>query len=672
MPTANRLADETSLYLRQHAQNPVDWYPWGEEALARARDLDRPLFVSIGYSACHWCHVMAHESFEDEGVAAYLNGHFVSVKVDREERPDVDAIYMEAVQALNDGHGGWPLTVFATADGRPFFGGTYFPPEPRHGAPAFIEVATAVAGAWTTRRAELDAQAAELTAAVASRLDAPAASRDRPAAARLVDEAVERVAQIADREHGGIGRAPKFPQAPILELLMRAGDLGHPEALALATAALDAMAAGGIYDHLGGGFARYSTDRAWLVPHFEKMLYDQAQLARAYCHAWQLTGRDDYRQVLDETIAYVLRELRDPGGGIRSAQDADSDGEEGRFYTWTTAELADALGERDGEAAARYYGVTDAGNFERGRSVLHRPPGQPLARQQDVETLRARLFAARAERTPPAVDDKVLAEWNAMACATLAEAASATGTAAWLDAAVEIGDFLIASLRRSDGRWMRAWAAGRATTLAVAADYAWLVECFTRLGEATGDARWTAEALLAADGLVELFAAPDGGWYTTGADAEQLVVRPRDTYDSVTPAAGSIAASALARLGALTGSAELLERAAASVASAGEALVRSPLAFPHLVTAALLCDDGLVEVVVGRGAHRRLVDAVHRAYLPDVVLAWGDPAPGPLWEGRDGAGEERAFVCRSGACLAPVGDPAALLGAVALARDAAR
>jgi uncharacterized protein YyaL (SSP411 family) len=666
----NKLAGETSPYLRQHRDNPVDWFPWGEEALALAGELERPLFVSIGYSSCHWCHVMAHESFEDEETARYLNAHFVSVKVDREERPDVDAIYMEAVQALSDGRGGWPLSVFTTPDGRPFFGGTYFPDESRHGSPSFRSVLEAVAGAWAARRHELVAQADELTGTVASRL-APPPTGDAPPATRLLDDALQRVSALYDPKHGGIGRAPKFPQAPILELLLRAHLAGRSGAFDMASETLAAMAAGGIYDHLGGGFARYATDRAWQVPHFEKMLYDQAMLARVYLHAWQISGDPELRQVLDETLGYVLRDLRDPAGGVRSSEDADSDGGEGFFYTWTPAELEEVLGREDAAIAAAWYSVTADGNFEGGRSILHREPRRALRRPDEIERIRARLSAARASRTRPAVDDKVLTEWNAMIAAVLAEAGAATATDAWTVAAVEIAEFLLASLRRPDGRWMRSWKDGRAGNLAVAADYAWLVECFTRLGEGTGEARWTDHASVVAHDLVELFSARDGGWYTTGSDAERLVVRPRDTYDGVTPAAGSVAAVALARLGALTGDEGLVDRAAASVAAAGEALATSPLAFPHLVSAALLLDTGAVEVVVGSGADHRLVAAVQERLLPEVVLAWGQPTTSPLWEGRRAHDETHGFVCRAGVCLAPVSDPEALLEAVDAARRGA-
>ena len=667
----NRLAGETSPYLRQHADNPVDWHPWGPEALAEAKRRDVPLFVSIGYSACHWCHVMAHESFEDEDVARVLNTRFVTVKVDREERPDVDAVYMEAVQALHDGRGGWPLTVFATPDGKPFYGGTYYPPVSRPGAPSFSSVVEAVATAWTERRTDLVEQAGDLTDAVAARLR-PDPSATRAPARQLLADALDRAEMLFDEQHGGFGGAPKFPQPLLVELLLRAHLAGHSGALDKATTTLASMAAGGIYDHLGGGFARYSTDARWHVPHFEKMLYDQALIARAYLHAWQLTGLAELRQVLDETLDYVLRELRDRSGGICSSQDADSDGEEGRYYTWTPAELEDVLGASQAGVAADWYGVGAQGHLEGGRSVLHREPGATLLRPAAVERARAALLAVRRRRVPPGLDDKILTEWNAMACAVLAEAGAATGDGSWIRAAVEIAAMLRRDLRRPDGRWMRSWHEGQANHLGVAADYAWLVECFTRLGEVTGEARYLADATEVASGLVELFSAPDGGWYTTGSDAEQLVVRPRDTYDGATPSAASVAATALARLGALTGDELLVARAAASVDAAGAALSRSPFAFPGLVTAALLLDGGLVEVVLGMAADRSLLDTVREAFLPEVVLCWGEPTPSTLWLGRDDPADRRGYVCRAGTCLAPVTDARDLLASIGDARlDAA-
>ncbi len=665
---ANHLAQETSLYLRQHAQNPVDWYPWGDEALAEATRRDVPLFISIGYSACHWCHVMAHESFADDAVAQVLNSQFVSGKVDREERPDVDALYMEAVQALNDGHGGWPLTVFATPDGKPFFGGTYFPPVDRPGRPSFRAVADAVATAWAERRAELVEQADELTYAVASRLGPPAAAAAVPAsAAARLDSAADRALELFDAEHGGFGAAPKFPQPLVLELLLRAHLAGRPAALEAVVTSLRSMAAGGIYDHLGGGFARYATDARWRVPHFEKMLYDQALLARVYLHAWQLTNSPELRQVLDETLDYVLRDLRQPSGGLSSAEDADSDGSEGRFYTWTPEEIEQVLGKR-ASAVCAWFGVTRHGDLEVGRSVLHRDPAGAATRPGGLERARQELLAARAQRVRPGLDDKVLTEWNAMACSVLAEAGTATGNSRWTGAAVEIAAMLLDELRRPDGRWMRSWQSGRARHLAVGTDYAWLVECFTRLAEATGQARFVRHAVDAAAQLVELFGAPDGGWYLTGADADPLVVRPRDTFDGSTPSTCSVAASALARLGALVGDPAVTERAQATVEASAALLERSPLAVPGLVHAALLLDGGPVEVVLGAAAEPGLVEVVRGDLLPEVVLAWGEPTANPIWTGRDGADDRRGYVCHAGVCAAPVVEAAALRAAIRRAR----
>ncbi len=696
MTSGNRLAAETSPYLRQHAGNPVHWLPWGDEAFAEARRRDVPLFVSIGYSACHWCHVMAHESFEDEATAALLNEHFVPVKVDREERPDVDAVYMDAVQALT-GSGGWPLSAFATPDGRPFFAGTYFPPTRRHGTPAFTEVLGAVATAWTTRRDEVRAQADELTAAVARRIGAPleagpagpgepawSAERADPRGAlrrpsraptaattgarALVDAAVGRFAAMYDAEHGGIGSAPKFPQAPMLELLLRAAGAGRADAGEMAATTLSAMAGGGIWDHLEGGFARYSVDRAWLVPHFEKMLYDQAALARLYLHAYQQTGALRWRAVVEGIVDQVGRDLDLGEGGVASSLDADAGGVEGAHATWTPDEIAAVLGRDDGRAACAFYGVTPAGQLD-GRSVLHRSDGAAPLLDEPQARWRAALTAARQARVQPGRDDKALTEWNAMWCSTLAEAAGALDRDDWRARAVALGEQLFTVPRRPDGRFLRSRLGGRADHLAVAADYAWLVDAFTRLGEATGEARWTARAVEAAEGLVERFSAEDGGWYTTGADAERLVVRPRDTYDGVVPAAGSVAAVALVRLAALTGDDRWHHRAAATLEAAAPALAAGPLAVAHLVWAAELLEAGPVEVVVA-GHRPDLRRAVQAAYRPRVVLAWGEPAGGPLWLGRDrpyGPGEGVAYVCTRGTCRAPSAHVAALEAALGAA-----
>jgi hypothetical protein len=659
---ANRLAQETSPYLRQHAENPVDWYPWGEEAFERARAEDKPILLSIGYSSCHWCHVMAHESFEDFGTAALMNELFVNVKVDREERPDVDAIYLDAVQAMT-GQGGWPLTVFLTPDGQPFFGGTYFPREARGGMIAFTDLLGRIAEVWRDRRDDVVGQAGELTEAISR------AARLRPADALpgrdLLEAAHAELRRQFDATWGGFGRAPKFPQAMNLDLLLRC--FRHdpaPETLEMVTTSLDAMASGGIYDHLGGGFARYSTDARWLVPHFEKMLYDQALLTRVYLHAWLVTGEPRYRQVLEETIRYVLRDLRHPDGGFYSAEDADSEGVEGRFYVWTEAEIRAVLGDL-ADAAIDWWGVTPQGNWE-GTNVLWRPVRGDLIRPEPVEEARRRLFEHRCTRVRPQLDDKVLTEWNALMLASLAEAASATGDERWLAAAVANAEFLLEHLRRDDGRWMRSWQAqGGARHLGFAADYGALLEAFVRLAEATGRARWLQEARLVADALVELFWDDENGCvFTTGHDAEQLVTRPKDLMDNATPSANSLAANGLARLAALTGERRYQDRAEAILRLLGGLAERHPSAFGHLLAAVDLLVTGPTEIVVV-GDRPDLVRVVTSRFLPDVVLAWGEPYDSPLWEGRTGGdGDGRAYVCRDFACRAPVSSPEELVAEV--------
>ncbi|HET6951801.1 MAG TPA: thioredoxin domain-containing protein [Acidimicrobiales bacterium] len=663
----NRLAAETSPYLRQHKDNPVDWYAWGDEAFAAAREADRPILLSVGYSACHWCHVMAHESFEDADVAALMNDLFVNVKVDREERPDVDAIYMDAVQATT-GHGGWPMTVFLTPDGRPFFGGTYFPKDARGGMIAFPDLCRRIDELWRTRRPDVDAQAAQITGAL-GRTALLDPQEDVPGAEALA-EAERQLAAQHDPAGGGFGSAPKFPQAMSLDLLVRllARGSGDPATTrAVVETSLDAMASGGIYDHLGGGFARYSVDARWLVPHFEKMLYDQALLTRVYLHAWQVTGHARYRQVVDETVGYVLRDLRHADAGFFSAEDADSEGEEGRFYVWTPAQVVDAL---DGDTALAdeamaYYGVSPEGNFE-GSTILNRlRHGGDLSRPPRIEAARGRLFAARERRVRPGLDDKVLTEWNALMLAALAEAAAATGREDWRAAAVANGEFLLRSLRRDDGRWLRSWqASGGARHLAVAADHAALVDAFTRLAEATGQARWLAEAATTADALLDLFWDPSrGGLFTTGADAERLVARDKDLMDNAVPSANSLAAVALIRLAALTGEGRYRQHADQILRLAGPVAARHPTAFGHLLAAVDLAAHGVDEVVVA-GDRPDLVTVVQRGYLPGAVLAWGERYDSPLWEGR---ADGHAYVCRGYACQLPASDGATLARQLGLA-----
>jgi uncharacterized protein YyaL (SSP411 family) len=653
----NRLADETSPYLQQHKDNPVDWYPWGDEAFERAKAEDKPILLSVGYAACHWCHVMAHESFEDPGTAEVMNDLFVNVKVDREERPDVDAIYMEAVQALS-GHGGWPMTVFLTPDGRPFFGGTYFPKTARQGLPSFTQLCQAMSEVWKERRDDVLSQASELTTALGRSTEITATGDPLPGPEALV-AARNTLLQRFDNRWGGFGPAPKFPQPDLLELLLRAWLRDSSEdTLAMVTVTLDAMAAGGMYDHLGGGFARYSTDARWLVPHFEKMLTDQGLLVGVYLHAWQATGEDRFLQVLSETIDYVRRDLRHPEGGFFSSEDADSEGVEGKFYVWSEAEVRSLVGDAADEVV-EWWGITPGGNWE-GANILHRPVRGVLQRSAAVESARQVLFDAREKRVRPGLDDKVLTEWNGLFISSLAAAAAATGREDWLVDARAGAAFLLANLRRPDGRWLRGWQGGRpGRPLAFAADYAAVVDAFTRLAEATGEARWIAEARAAADSMLELFWDDKaGGLFTNGSDAETLITRSKDLVDNAVPSSNGNAALALLRLGALVGEGYYTQRGEDILSLLAGMVRQHPTAFSRALAAADLVSAGVTEVAVV-GDRLDLVRAVQARYLPNAVLAWGEPYPSPLFEDRkDGL----AYVCRNYACQAPASDVEGLLG----------
>nr|MCS5684988.1 thioredoxin domain-containing protein [Acidimicrobiales bacterium] len=640
----NRLASESSPYLRQHATNPVNWFPWGDEAFAEARGRDVPVLLSIGYSSCHWCHVMAHESFEDRDTAALMNDGFVNVKVDREERPDVDGVYMTAVTTLT-GRGGWPMTVFCHPDGRPFHGGTYWPDRPRGGMPSFSQILIAVREAWADRRSDLDDAGSRLTAAIARQADI--SPDDAPPPKGTFQSAALQLVAQHDSVWGGFGGAPKFPQAMGLETLLRyVLATGDPTALEVVTTTLDAMASGGIYDHLGGGFSRYSVDDRWLVPHFEKMLYDNALLSRAYLHAWQVTGHDRWFQVASETIDYVRRDLRHPGGGFYSAEDADSEGVEGKFYIWSEKEIREVC-RGDTEAALSWYGVTPKGNFE-GANILIRPERGALVRPEDVERSRVALFRQRERRIRPGLDDKVLTEWNGLMLSTLAEAAAATGRTDWLEDAVSNAQFLWENLRRDDGRWMRSWQAeGGAQHLGYAADHAAMVDGLVRLGEATGEARWTDMAVDTADTLITRFSDQcNGGFFSTGDDAEALITRPKDVFDNAHPSANSLAALALLRLGALTGEGRFTDAAESVLRLLGRNAASQPTAFGRLLEAIDLFHSGTTEVVV-TGDRADLVSAVASSYRPNTVLAWGERRPGPLWDGREG---NQAWVCQNRTC----------------------
>jgi uncharacterized protein YyaL (SSP411 family) len=664
----NRLGSETSPYLRQHADNPVDWYPWGDDAFARARAEDKPILLSVGYSSCHWCHVMAHESFEDPATAAVMNERFVNVKVDREERPDVDAVYMQAVQAMT-GHGGWPMTVFLDADGRPFFGGTYFPPVERQGMPSFVAVLDAVTEAWRERRAELSDQAERLHEAIArgARLPSGDASVLPPA---LLAEAVASANEQFDPRFGGFGRAPKFPQAMTLTfLLSQIVRDPQPATLETVTVSLDAMAAGGMYDQVGGGFHRYSVDAYWLVPHFEKMLYDQALLTRAYLHGWQVVGLPRYRRVVEETIDYVLRDLRQPDGGFYSAEDADSEGIEGKFYLWSLEEIEMIAG-ADTAEVVRYFGVTAGGNFTDphtgyGGNILH-VVNREEERPEAVTRVLPRLRAAREARVRPGLDDKVLLGWNALFLRSLAEAAFVLERDDWMEAALANAGFLLAAMRRDDGRLLRSWQGGRAHLLAYAEDYAAMLEALLTLAE-VDDVAWIDEARSVADDLLRLFADDEqGGVFTTGVDAESLIVRPKDYQDNATPAENSLAANGLLRLAALTGDDAYAERAARWVASLAPVLGEHPTAFAHLLGAyeRLVTTPIEVAVVGARDDARtqRLLGEVRRRLLPASVSvaapAAANGAHTPLLTDRPLVdGSPTAYVCERFACRRPTTDP---------------
>ncbi len=646
--SVNRLADETSPYLRQHKDNPVDWYAWGPEAFAAARERNAPLLISVGYSACHWCHVMAHECFEDAEVAATMNRLFVNVKIDREERPDVDAVYMDAVQAIS-GRGGWPMTVFCTPAGEPFFGGTYYP------KPSFLQLMGAIDDVWRNRPDDIRqnvgalAEALNRTALVDPADDVPGIE--------LLDQGIERLARSFDPEWGGFGGAPKFPSTMSLDLVLRAY-LHNPtdELETIITTSLDAMASGGIYDHIGGGFARYSVDEQWLVPHFEKMLYDQALLVRVYAHAAVVFDQPRWAQVVDETISYVLAELRHGDGGFYSAQDADSPdehghGHEGLFHTWTADEVREVLG-ADAAAALDWYEF-GAPNFE-GRTIPSRLGHRgALARPAHIEQARQALFAARSTRRRPLLDDKVLTEWNGLMLASLAEAAALFQRDDWRDAAIANGEFLIASLRRSDGRWNRSWQAEGtppARHEALAADHAALVDGFTRLAELTGQARWIAAAREVADTMLDHFWDVDrGGLYTTADDAEQLVARQKDLMDNATPSANSTAALAMARLGSLTGEARYGNHADQILRLLAAVMPNAPGAFSNALAAVDLRCSGTTEVVIV-GDRTDLVHEVQQRWLPNAVVAWGEPYESPLWSQRTSGA---AYVCRNYACMLP-------------------
>jgi len=664
---ANRLAGETSPYLLQHRDNPVEWYPWGEEALGRAREEDRPILLSVGYSACHWCHVMERESFEDAETADYMNAHFVNVKVDREERPDVDALYMEAVQTIS-GQGGWPMTVFLDPEGVPFYGGTYFPPDEGRGMPSFRMVMEAVVDAFENRRNEIVERAPQMRARLGA-IGQLEADGGTPGAAML-EEAVERLRSSADLERGGFGGAPKFPPASALELLLARGEREIVERT------LDAMLAGGIYDQVGGGFARYSVDAAWLVPHFEKMLYDNALLARAYLHGWQALGHERYRRICEETLDWALREMHGPEGGFYSALDADSEGEEGRFYVWTPREMEEALSDPAADDAncikfpsqqvgnlMQFYGVSERGNFD-GRNVLRLAGGAGTSRPEGLDEMRQALYEARSKRVWPGLDDKRLTAWNALMLAALAEAGAVLERDDYLDAARACAEFVWTGLRDAEGNLLRTYKDGRAHLGAYLEDHAFLLEALLTLYESTFDPVWFERAQTLGDAILSRFADPDrGGFFSTADDHEALIARRKEAGDHPIPSGNSSAAMGLLRLAALTGDRAYEEAAEGVLRLFARPAATHPESFAHLLRAIDFHQAPTKEVALVGDDLQALTQIVRASLRPHQVLAGGPeatPTP-PLLQARTTVdGKPTAYICEHFTCQVPITDPKAL------------
>jgi hypothetical protein len=678
----NRLASETSPYLLQHAENPVDWYPWGEEALNRARTEDKPILVSIGYSACHWCHVMAHESFEDPDIAAKMNDLFVNIKVDREERPDLDAVYMTAVQAMT-GHGGWPLNVFLTPDGTPFYGGTYFPPEDRAGMPGFPQVLDAVADAFQERRTDVE-ENAEQTRELLQRLshDWP---RSEGLSSALLTRAAEALTASFDSRNGGFGSAPKFPQPSVIEFLLRQSKRGDQHAETMVRRTLDRMASGGIYDQVGGGFHRYAVDAIWLVPHFEKMLYDNSQLASAFLAGYQAYGDERYRRVAEETLDFVVRELTHPDGGFYATLDADSAGHEGLYYTWTSDELDEVLGEEDAQIARAWFAVTPGGNFE-GRSVLSTPRTladvadrlsvDEATLQEAIGRIRSSLLAAREQRERPGLDRKIIASWNGLMLKAFADGARILRRKDFLDVAEKNAGFIQDEMRR-DGRLVRSWKDGDARVDGYLEDYAFVIDGLLALYRATIEARWLEMALELTDIMIAEFADAEGpGFFDSAAAHETPVARSRDLHDGATPSGNAVAADVLLRLAVMTGVESYNERASRLLEVMSRTMREQPLAAGRFLAAADFYFGPAKEVALAGDRQLAeldsLLNATYAGYEPNLVVGYIDPdrhditARLPFLQDRPAKdGRATAYVCEAFACLAPVHDADALVRQIA-------
>jgi hypothetical protein len=676
----NRLAGEISPYLLQHADNPVDWYPWGKEAFEIARKLDKPIFLSIGYSTCHWCHVMEHESFEDEELAAILNEHFVCIKVDREQRPDIDAVYMDAVQAMT-GSGGWPLSVFLTTEGKPFYGGTYFPPRDSFGRPGFDRLLYAVADAWKNKRAQLLSSAGATTESIAAQ---PRQPNPLELSVDLLNAAKSSLQVIFDAANGGFGAAPKFPQPSSLSILLRHWHrTGDKEALDMVRATLDAMAKGGIYDHLGGGFHRYCTDARWLVPHFEKMLYDQALIGRVYIQAYQATQDKKYAAIVREVFDYVLRDMADHKGGFYAAEDADSEDKEGAFYVWDPAETRKVLGAKDARIFDAYYGVSSRGNFEDGKSILNvAKSADELAKDlkadpNEIEAVlsqtRTRLLARRSERPRPHRDDKIIAGWNGLMISSMAYGGAVLEEQRYVDAAKRAADFVLSTLRKN-GRLKRFYRDGRAVEPAFLDDYAFLVLGLLDLYETTFDAKWLIDARTLAMQMIDLFGdEQDAAFYLTAKDAERLIIRSKPAYDGAVPSGNSVAAFALLRLGLMTMDDKLTDRAAELIESFSAQLTQSPLSLSAMFSAVDLRIGPAQEIIIAGDRDlpqtKAMLRLIHGTFLPNTVLLLHPPGKEgkeiervvPFLEGQLPVdGKVTAFVCENRVCRKPVNEIEAL------------
>ncbi|MCU1748052.1 thioredoxin domain-containing protein [Pseudomonas sp. 6D_7.1_Bac1] len=656
---SNRLAKETSPYLRQHAENPVDWYPWGEEAFRRARDEDKPIHLSLGYAACHWCHVMAHESFENPQIARLMNERFINIKVDRQERPDLDEIYQKVVQMMGQG-GGWPLTVFLTAQREPFFGGTYFPPQEGYGRPGFTQLLLGLSDAWQNNRATLQLNVEQFLQGYRT-IEASTLEGDTPLEQDQPTVAARLFARNTDPVHGGLGNAPKFPNPACHDLVLRLYQRLHePDLLRSVELTLDHMAAGGLYDHLGGGFARYCVDERWAVPHFEKMLYDNGQLVKLYADAYRETGKPAWRRVFEETIDYILRDMTHPEGGFYASEDADSEGEEGKFYVWTPAEVQAVLGDPDAALACRAYGVTAAGNFEHGSTVLHRAVALDAAQEVQLAGLRDTLLLARAQRIRPGRDENILTSWNALMIQGLCAAWQATGTRAHLDAARRATDFILDRLLTPEGGLYRAWREGTAKVPGFLDDYAFLANALIDLYECDFDQRYFERATQLVEVILDKFW--EDGLYFTPSDGEMLVHRPRAPHDSAWPSGTSACVFAFLRLFELTGRELYRERAEQVLAMYRAAAAQNPFGFAHLLAAQDWVQRGPISIVIAgeRSAASALVASLQRRYLPARVLAFAEDVP--IGVGRHAlAGQTSAYVCRNRTCAAPVTSAAELV-----------